>query len=250
MDALLEKLSFAPDHDHLIFTGDLINKGPDSLGVVDLARSYSASSVRGNHEDRILRLRQEMIAQSEESSSTEDESESEEEEEEQEKGKKSEKKEEKKKKKDKKEKKEKKKEKKEKKEKKKDKKDKKKKDKKDKKGKDKGGGKEARERDLALQLSDDQAQWLEFCPMILKLGWIRGMGEVVVVHAGLLPDIELEKQDPWNVMNMRSIEFDKKKVLDSHQGTMWTKVCLSYANDHSAQNTYSICSYSTNTTQL
>lgn len=48
---------FNPSTDHLIFTGDLINKGPNSLEVVDLARKYSASCVRGNHEDQILTLR-------------------------------------------------------------------------------------------------------------------------------------------------------------------------------------------------
>jgi hypothetical protein len=57
---LLEKVTFNQKNDHLIFVGDMINKGPDSKGVVDLARQYSASSVRGNHEDRILRLRREM----------------------------------------------------------------------------------------------------------------------------------------------------------------------------------------------
>ncbi|KAJ5146078.1 uncharacterized protein N7515_000642 [Penicillium bovifimosum] len=54
---LLEKVAFKQANDHLIFVGDMISKGPDSKGVVDLARQCSASSVRGNHEDRILRLR-------------------------------------------------------------------------------------------------------------------------------------------------------------------------------------------------
>ncbi|KAJ5575941.1 Ser/Thr protein phosphatase family [Penicillium sp. DV-2018c] len=54
---LLEKVTFNQAKDHLIFVGDMINKGPDSKGVLDLAMKYSASSVRGNHEDKILRLR-------------------------------------------------------------------------------------------------------------------------------------------------------------------------------------------------
>ncbi|KAJ5908150.1 Molybdenum cofactor biosynthesis MoeB [Penicillium taxi] len=58
---LLKKVAFAPKGgDHLVFTGDLINKGPDSAGVVDLAREYKASCVRGNHEDRVLLVRHEM----------------------------------------------------------------------------------------------------------------------------------------------------------------------------------------------
>ncbi|KAF2086435.1 Metallo-dependent phosphatase, partial [Saccharata proteae CBS 121410] len=51
---LLSTLSFKPAHDHLILTGDIIAKGPDSPGVVDLVRSLGASCVRGNHEDRLL----------------------------------------------------------------------------------------------------------------------------------------------------------------------------------------------------
>ncbi|KAF2763313.1 Metallo-dependent phosphatase [Pseudovirgaria hyperparasitica] len=51
---LLAKVSFDRTTDHLIFTGDLISKGPDSVGVVQLARDLGASSVRGNHEDKVL----------------------------------------------------------------------------------------------------------------------------------------------------------------------------------------------------
>lgn len=60
MEALLEKVAFLPENDHLIFVGDMINKGPDSVGVVELARKYGASAVRGNHEDRILKIRRKM----------------------------------------------------------------------------------------------------------------------------------------------------------------------------------------------
>ncbi|KAK2011662.1 calcineurin-like phosphoesterase [Colletotrichum eremochloae] len=40
--------------DHLVLTGDLINKGPDGPGVVQLAMDHGASAVRGNNEDRVL----------------------------------------------------------------------------------------------------------------------------------------------------------------------------------------------------
>ncbi|PKX97125.1 putative serine/threonine-protein phosphatase [Aspergillus novofumigatus IBT 16806] len=60
LELLLDEVSFDHERDHLIFVGDMINKGPDSLGVVDLARKYSASCVRGNHEDRVLLLRHDM----------------------------------------------------------------------------------------------------------------------------------------------------------------------------------------------
>ena len=54
LSALVTKLSFNPTTDHLIFTGDLIAKGPDSSAVLSTAMSLDASSVRGNHEDRVL----------------------------------------------------------------------------------------------------------------------------------------------------------------------------------------------------
>ena len=38
----------------LALVGDLINRGPDSRGVLELARSYDARVVIGNHEDAFL----------------------------------------------------------------------------------------------------------------------------------------------------------------------------------------------------
>jgi len=60
---LLEKVNFDKKHDHLIFTGDMISKGPDSPGVVDLAIKLGATGVRGNHEDRIILAHKDMIAE-------------------------------------------------------------------------------------------------------------------------------------------------------------------------------------------
>ena len=51
---LLDKVQFDRDMDHLILAGDMISKGPDSAGVLDLVMELGASAVRGNHEDRIL----------------------------------------------------------------------------------------------------------------------------------------------------------------------------------------------------
>lgn len=252
MYSLLQKVTFNPANDHLVFAGDIINKGPDSIGVVELAMKYGASCVRGNHEDRILRLRESMgvderITTSEDDDDDDDDDEDDDDEagdengevaaaetgddegssgKEDKNGKKDkkkvkEKKKDKKKDKDKKDKKGKKKDKKGKK----GKKDKKqKKDKKGKKGK-KGdkSGKEARERHLASILTPSQAHWLSSLPLTLRVGQVKGMGEVIVVHAGLIPGIEVEKQDPWTVMNMRSI--DKSEVSDTTKGEMWAGVC-------------------------
>src|SRR5205085_2617102 len=53
LDALLEKIAFASG-DRLVFVGDLIARGPDSLGVLDIVRQTGAIVVRGNHEQKLL----------------------------------------------------------------------------------------------------------------------------------------------------------------------------------------------------
>lgn len=53
---LLDKLDLAKD-DRLILLGDLINRGPDSGRVVELARKYATASLLGNHELRHLNYR-------------------------------------------------------------------------------------------------------------------------------------------------------------------------------------------------
>ncbi|KAJ5833581.1 hypothetical protein N7474_001892 [Penicillium riverlandense] len=55
LEALLDKVGFDKRNgDHLILAGDLVNKGPDSPGVVDLAIKLGASAVRGNHDNAVL----------------------------------------------------------------------------------------------------------------------------------------------------------------------------------------------------
>ena len=43
--------------DRLVLAGDLVAKGPDSQGVVQLAREEGAVAVAGNHDDHVLRVR-------------------------------------------------------------------------------------------------------------------------------------------------------------------------------------------------
>ena len=51
---LLDKVNYDPEKDHLIATGDTINKGPHSAGVLDHLIRLNATTVRGNHEDRLI----------------------------------------------------------------------------------------------------------------------------------------------------------------------------------------------------
>ena len=53
---LLQRLELKPE-DKLILLGDLINRGPDSNKVIDLAREHKALSLLGNHELRLLNFR-------------------------------------------------------------------------------------------------------------------------------------------------------------------------------------------------
>lgn len=43
--------------DRLVLAGDLVAKGPDSRGVLQLAREEGALAVVGNHDDHVLRVR-------------------------------------------------------------------------------------------------------------------------------------------------------------------------------------------------
>jgi hypothetical protein len=53
LDSLLDAIAFTSG-DRLVFVGDLLARGPDSLGVLDIARTTGAIVVRGNHEQKLL----------------------------------------------------------------------------------------------------------------------------------------------------------------------------------------------------
>jgi len=57
LEALLAAVGFAPRVDRAVFVGDLVARGPDARGVLELVRRYGAHAVRGNHEDHLLRGR-------------------------------------------------------------------------------------------------------------------------------------------------------------------------------------------------
>jgi serine/threonine protein phosphatase 1 len=53
---LLEQLELTAG-DRLVLLGDLVNRGPDSPGVIDRAKAAGALSLMGNHELRLLKFR-------------------------------------------------------------------------------------------------------------------------------------------------------------------------------------------------
>ncbi|OKL63996.1 hypothetical protein UA08_00658 [Talaromyces atroroseus] len=167
LERLLKKVSFDQTAgDHLIFTGDMISKGPASAGVVDIARELGASCVRGNHEDRILLLRSEMKLRNILSPESVDRNET--------------------------------------------------------------AQSDVAERKIARELSDEQAAWLQECPVMLKLGSVTGMGDVVVVHGGLVPGVPLERQELTSVMSMRTIDLETHVPSSGKEGMPWFKLFNQY----------------------
>jgi serine/threonine protein phosphatase 1 len=54
VERLLSRLAPGPD-DVVVFVGDIVRRGPDSPGVVDLVRSHpNTTSIRGNNEEKII----------------------------------------------------------------------------------------------------------------------------------------------------------------------------------------------------
>ncbi|KAK0717132.1 Metallo-dependent phosphatase-like protein [Lasiosphaeria miniovina] len=160
--------------DHLVLAGDIVTKGPDSAGVVQLAMDLGASAVRGNHDENVLRAAGRISSLQ---ATAEEQEEADE-------------------------------------------------------GGDEGGeavdsvlaekeAKAANEhaRAVARTLSKAQLNWLAALPIALRIsGGLPGAttppwnaGTIVVVHAGLVPSVALEKQDRWAVMNMRSLVYHPRR---------------------------------------
>lgn len=169
--SLLEASHYSARTDHIITTGDIIHKGPDSLGVVDFLMEHGASCVRGNHEDNILRLREQMAnpVSSDHNGSAGSNPEL-----------------------------------------------------------------ETKEEKLARALSDKQLEYLKAFPLILRVGRLEALASnVVVVHGGLVPGMDLDKQDPYAIMNMRIIDLKTRTPSEDHkrEGSLpWFEVWNSYQN--------------------
>ena len=169
---LLKKVDFDPKHDHLVLTGDMIAKGPDSPGVIKLAQKLSASCVRGNWEDKLLlsiaETQQRHLASMpgpDESTNLAP-------------------------------------------------------DVLDEASHSHGDYKLRR---LAKKFTKSEISFLQQCPVILRVGHVPNLGSLVAVHAGLVPDTPLERQDPFHVMNMRTIDLKTRIPSSKHDGTPWEK---------------------------
>ncbi|KAL8831628.1 MAG: hypothetical protein Q9170_005216 [Blastenia crenularia] len=80
------------------------------------------------------------------------------------------------------------------------------------------------DRNFAKSLTPEQASYLASCPLILDVGHIPSLGHAVVAHAGLVPGVQLENQDPMGVMNMRTVDLKTHVPSRSHSGTAWFKL--------------------------
>ncbi|CAG8462294.1 12562_t:CDS:2 [Ambispora leptoticha] len=161
LDALLEKLNYSSTKDHIVFTGDLCAKGPDSLGVLRRVRELGASGVRGNHDDKVVRWKGFLKSLEVEV------------------------------------------------------------------GKEVEVNSESVPKDLkigseheymAKNITDDLYETLLSFPLILEIP----EHNLYVVHAGLLPDLPIADQSPYDIMNMRNIKNDGTPTKQKHKGHAWT----------------------------
>ncbi|MEM8609407.1 MAG: metallophosphoesterase [Myxococcota bacterium] len=144
LEDLLEEAGFEDD-DGLVLVGDLVAKGPDSLGVIRLARDLGARAVRGNHDQHCLRWWDAKLA-----------------------------------------------------------------------GEPLPELRDAHQ-EVVDVLDEDDWRWLAALPLWLELPEYGAL----VVHAGLLPNVPLEEQDPYDLMNMRSILEDGTASRDYEEGVPW-----------------------------
>ncbi|HEY4104201.1 MAG TPA: metallophosphoesterase [Polyangiaceae bacterium] len=131
------------DDDHVYFTGDLLTRGPDALGVMNLFKSLRARSAMGNHEQRLLAARHARLRG------------------------------------------------------------------------EAGPKLGSAHAEVAAQLGDEDWAVLENFPLWIDVP----ENGVRVVHAGVVPGIAFEAQDPWMLTHIRSITEDGKP--SEKWGTLW-----------------------------
>ena len=141
---LLDQVAFGAD-DRLFFVGDLVARGPDSAGVLDLAAELGARAVLGNHERRLLEGRAARLR-----------------------------------------------------------------------GKKGGPRLGPSHQALLAELESHHFAQLEAFPLHLDLP----EHGVRIVHAGLVPRVPIEQQDPWVLTHIRSL-LDDGSPSDKRGATLW-----------------------------
>ena len=53
---ILNKIQYKPSQMRVVLLGDLVDRGPDAKAVIAKARELKLESVKGNHEDRVVRF--------------------------------------------------------------------------------------------------------------------------------------------------------------------------------------------------
>lgn len=139
---LLSAVAVTED-DRVYFTGDLLSRGPDALGVLRLFRELRARSAVGNHEQRLIAHRQARL-------------------------------------------------------------------------RGEPGPKLGHSHaEVAAQLGDEEWAILESFPLWIDVP----EHDIRIVHAGLVPGVPFEQQDPWMLTHIRSITEDGKP--SEKWGTLW-----------------------------
>jgi len=201
---LLKVVGFRKDTDKIIATGDVLAKGPDSPGVIDTLISLDALSVRGNHEDRVLLAAQSRASTGESLEANNDESAI------------------------------------------------------DTSANSRGAGLKGEA--LLGYLKPHHLKWLRSLPLIIhipaltpprhsapvtsdidnlskkkKRKTFKILDDINVVHAGLIPSVPLLRQDPFSVMNMRSMSPTNHTPSENRKkGIPWERVWGWY-NDRMAR---------------
>lgn len=146
LERLFETLSLTRD-DRVVMVGDLVAKGPDSVGVVRLLRGIGARSVLGNHDANLLRYQRARRG---------------------------------------------------------------------------GEPSDASDavRKIARKMSDEDWAWLEALPYTIELP----EHAAIVVHAGLVPGVPLDRQRPEDMLTMRSIRPDGTASKRLEDGLPWAQL--------------------------
>lgn len=133
--------------DRVVMVGDLVAKGPDSVGVVRALRELGARSVLGNHDANLLRFQRARRDGAP------------------------------------------------------------------------WDGSDAVKK-IAREMSDEDWAWLEALPYAIELPEHRA----IVVHAGLVPGVPLDRQRPEDMLTMRSIRADGTASKRLEEGRPWAEL--------------------------